>query len=143
MEKIIYNGQDITDNIMRKEKAVIKLYAKQKRTSYRVAARTYYRSKLYYVIRDVENGLWAQSEYYIMERYSNLISTSKSESRYSHVSPSSWIMPILPMPEVEAEKDYKKPINNIGEIREVMTPRSVSYESDKIGRVRIQVRNKG
>lgn len=69
MEKIIYHGQDITDAIVRKEKKIVELYAKKRKISFYNAMKIYLRSTLRDAIRDVENDLWTQSEYYFLEAY--------------------------------------------------------------------------
>lgn len=73
MEKYIYKGQDITDIIRDKEKDIISLYSKNRGISRKISKKIYLSSKLKKAFRHVENGLWTQSEYYIIEAYASYL----------------------------------------------------------------------
>lgn len=79
MGKFIYKGQDITRLIIEKEKDIIKLYSQNKGISFEIANKIYSRSKLKKAFRHVENGLWMQSEYYIMEAYGSYLDEAEVE----------------------------------------------------------------
>ena len=69
MGKYVYNGTDITDIVEEKEKNIINLYSQDKGITLKRSKDIYMHSTLKKAIRDVDNGLWMQSEYYIMEAY--------------------------------------------------------------------------
>lgn len=62
-----------------KEKEIIDLYAKQNGISEEEAELIYHQSKLKNIIRDTKNGLYLESPYFILERYSEyMIPINKS-----------------------------------------------------------------
>lgn len=73
MEKIIYHGHDITEAIERKEKKIIELYSRQRKIPFDTAEVIYSFSNLKKALRIVDNDLWTQSEYYIIEAYSDVL----------------------------------------------------------------------
>ncbi len=70
MENKICQERSINEIINAKEKAIIKLYAEQKHLDEEVVASVYFNSKLRNIIMDEESGLYLESPYYILERYS-------------------------------------------------------------------------
>lgn len=77
MGKYVYNESDITDIIKDKEKRIIKVYAEDKGISLERSKEIYLHSTVKRAIREVNNGLWMQSEYYILEAYGSYLDKVK------------------------------------------------------------------
>lgn len=76
MEKIIYKNQDVSKLFNCKENAIIDLYAEKTHKSVMEARKIYNASKLKNVINNLDNELWLESEYYILDKYENLMEKS-------------------------------------------------------------------
>ena len=72
-KKIIYKNKDVSQLFNCKEDAIIKLYAEKTNNSVMKARKIYYASKLKNVIHNLDNELWLESEYYILDNYGKLM----------------------------------------------------------------------
>ncbi len=70
MENKIREERSVDVIIDAKERAIINLYAEQNHLNEVIAESVYFCSKLKNIIRDKESGLYLESPYYILERYS-------------------------------------------------------------------------
>ncbi len=73
MDKIIYKNKDVSKFFRQKENDIIELYARKKHKSFNEVKKIYNESKLKNVIDDLDNELWLESEYYILDSYENLM----------------------------------------------------------------------
>ncbi len=64
-----FNGKDITMNVCIQIRAVIKILEKQFNIGFEEATMKFYKSETYKTLQNTENGLWAESEEYIADRY--------------------------------------------------------------------------
>ncbi len=64
-----FNGKDITMNVCIQIKAVLDLLKEKYRIGFEEAALLFYKSETYKTLQNTENGLWAESAEYIMDRY--------------------------------------------------------------------------
>ncbi len=64
-----FNGKDITMNVCIQIKAVLDLLQKKYEIGFEKAALLFYKSETYKTLQNTENGLWAESAEYIMDRY--------------------------------------------------------------------------
>ncbi len=65
----IFNGKDITMNICIQIRAVIDVLQERLNIDFVEAIDRFYSSKTYDTMRNVENGLWAESPEYIADRF--------------------------------------------------------------------------
>ena len=63
------DNRDVIYNIERKEADLIAIYAERNKMSKNDVVELYNKSKLKNVIRDIDNELWTESVYYIVENY--------------------------------------------------------------------------
>lgn len=69
-EKIyVFNGKDITMNVLIQIRAVIDVLKERLNIDFIEAIDRFYFSETYQTLRNVENGLWAESAEYIADRY--------------------------------------------------------------------------
>lgn len=73
MEKIIYKNKDVSEFFRQKENDIIELYARKKHKSFNEVKKIYNESRLKNVMDDLDNELWLESEYYILDSYENLM----------------------------------------------------------------------
>ena len=71
MNKVIYtfNGKDITMNVFMQIRAVIDILQEELNTDFIEALDVFYNSETYMTLRNTENGLWAESAEYIVDRF--------------------------------------------------------------------------
>jgi len=70
MEEIYtFNGKDITMNMFIQIRAVIDIIKEQLKIDFFEAFNRFYDSQTYEILRETENGLWAESAEYIADRY--------------------------------------------------------------------------
>lgn len=71
MNKVIYtfNGKDITMNVFMQIRAVIDILQEELNIDFIEALDVFYNSETYMTLRNTENGLWAESAEYIVDRF--------------------------------------------------------------------------
>lgn len=71
MNETIYtfNGKDITMNVFIQIRAVIDILQERLNIDFIEAIDRFYSSQTYETLRNTENGLWAESAEYIVDRY--------------------------------------------------------------------------
>lgn len=65
----VFNGKDITMNICIQIRAVTDVLQERLNIDFVEAICRFYHSKTYDIMRNVENGLWAESPEYIADRF--------------------------------------------------------------------------
>lgn len=65
----IFNGKDITMNVCIQIRAVVNILMDKYNISFEEAMMLFYSSDTYDVLRNVENGFWAESAEYIADRF--------------------------------------------------------------------------
>ena len=65
----IFNGNDITMNVFIQIRDVINIIKKESNIDFLQALSNFYDSDTYLTLKNVENGLWAESAEYIADRY--------------------------------------------------------------------------
>lgn len=71
MSDVVYtfNGKDITMNVCIQIRDVLHLLQEKFSIDFEEAAMRFYCSETYKTLQNTENGLWAESAEYIMDRY--------------------------------------------------------------------------
>ena len=71
MNNVIYefNGKDITMNVCIQIRAVINVIKDRLNIDFFEALDLFYKSNTYVILKNVENGLWAESAEYIADRF--------------------------------------------------------------------------
>lgn len=64
-----FNGKDITMNVCIQIREVVHVIQKQLNLDFMPALGEFYKSKTYLILRETENGLWAESADYIADRF--------------------------------------------------------------------------
>lgn len=65
----VFNGKDITMNVFIQIRAVVDILQEDLQINFIEAMNRFYNSKTYETLRNVENGLWAESPEYIADRF--------------------------------------------------------------------------
>lgn len=71
MSDVIYrfNGKDITMNVCIQIRAVLDILQKYMKIDFMEAVKRFYNSETYLTLQNTENGLWAESPEYIVDRF--------------------------------------------------------------------------
>ena len=71
MNDVIYTfkGRNITMNVCIQIRAVVKVIMNRKDVTFEEAMMMFYHSQTYKILKDTENGLWAESAEYIADQF--------------------------------------------------------------------------
>lgn len=64
-----FNGKDITMNVCIQIRAVLDVLQERLHIDFVEAVERFYKSQTYLTLQNTENGLWAESPEYIVDRY--------------------------------------------------------------------------
>jgi len=64
-----FNGKDITMNVCIQIRAVVDIIQERLKVSFEEAMLLFYHSETYVTLQQTENGLWAESAEYIVDRF--------------------------------------------------------------------------